>query len=376
MRSLEDVHEGDKDWHPRSNGLVLDLVHPSLYPLVYGRTFVHKHFDSRSESVEHVLDNRYKDAYAELLNPAFWDMAAPALPSEPRDWKANHILKWLIRTDNDVKEDLWVSKAEEALKTAENGRWKVLLPLLLPRNRPHGTCVPEPRPDATSVLSGRFAWLPTDFIVGSTGAKALGYINNIHPSHVKLVQAVESLVGAFVPLFECVLTDIMPGNALPLRHRRDNYDDDEDDASEDPPMRVQRHARRYSLRGREIQVIVKLANIVLVRILFLRNVPNAQDRLLKSQSTAADHGMSRGCAMSRSSHRGSTTTMKSTSSLVYSAHSHSHSPCRNVCESRLAFRTAVCEPEDYSVTEEQDLEAWGIGRFVDFPVYMTALTDL
>lgn len=314
VRSLADVPEGDKDWHPRSNGLVLDLVHPSLYPLVYGRTFVHKHFDSRSESVEHVLDNRYKDVYAELLNPAFWDISAPALPSEPRDWKANHILKWLIRTDENVKEDLWVLKAEEALKTAENGRWKVLLPLLLPRNRPHGTCVPEPRPDATSVLSGRFAWLPTDFLVGSTGAKALGYINNIHPSHVKLVQTVESLVGAFVPLFERVLTDIMPGNALPLRHRLDN-----DDESEDAAVRVQRRAHRYSLRGREIQVIVKLANIILVRsffLLFLRKLPNAKDRLLKSQNMAADHGMSKGCATSQSSHRGSTTTMKSTSSLV------------------------------------------------------------
>jgi hypothetical protein len=27
-----------KDWHPNSNGQVLNLVHPSLYPLVYGRT--------------------------------------------------------------------------------------------------------------------------------------------------------------------------------------------------------------------------------------------------------------------------------------------------------------------------------------------------
>jgi hypothetical protein len=35
---LEDVPDDQKDWHPRSNQQVLDLVHPSLYPLVYGRT--------------------------------------------------------------------------------------------------------------------------------------------------------------------------------------------------------------------------------------------------------------------------------------------------------------------------------------------------
>ncbi|WQF75433.1 hypothetical protein CDEST_00447 [Colletotrichum destructivum] len=33
---LEDVQEHEKDWHPGSDGKVLDLVHPSLWPLVYG----------------------------------------------------------------------------------------------------------------------------------------------------------------------------------------------------------------------------------------------------------------------------------------------------------------------------------------------------
>ncbi|KIO34030.1 hypothetical protein M407DRAFT_227251 [Tulasnella calospora MUT 4182] len=38
VKVLEDVPEDQKDWHPRSDGQVLDLVHPSLYPIVYGRT--------------------------------------------------------------------------------------------------------------------------------------------------------------------------------------------------------------------------------------------------------------------------------------------------------------------------------------------------
>ncbi|KAJ3367873.1 hypothetical protein GGF31_007034 [Allomyces arbusculus] len=37
---LENVPNTQKDWHPRSNNQVLDLVHPSLYPLVYGRSRV------------------------------------------------------------------------------------------------------------------------------------------------------------------------------------------------------------------------------------------------------------------------------------------------------------------------------------------------
>lgn len=37
-KKLEDVPEGLKDWHPGSDNRVLDLVHPSLYPLQYGVT--------------------------------------------------------------------------------------------------------------------------------------------------------------------------------------------------------------------------------------------------------------------------------------------------------------------------------------------------
>jgi hypothetical protein len=39
-RNLENVPEKYKDWHPASDEKVLDLVHPSLFPLIYGRTRV------------------------------------------------------------------------------------------------------------------------------------------------------------------------------------------------------------------------------------------------------------------------------------------------------------------------------------------------
>ena len=38
VRVLEDVPEHAKDWHPGSDEKVLDLVHPSLFPLIYGRS--------------------------------------------------------------------------------------------------------------------------------------------------------------------------------------------------------------------------------------------------------------------------------------------------------------------------------------------------
>ena len=35
---LEDIPENEKDWDTASDGQVLDLVHPSLYPLAFGQT--------------------------------------------------------------------------------------------------------------------------------------------------------------------------------------------------------------------------------------------------------------------------------------------------------------------------------------------------
>ena len=37
---LENVPDKEKDWHPGSNNQVLDVVHPSIYPLVYGQSHI------------------------------------------------------------------------------------------------------------------------------------------------------------------------------------------------------------------------------------------------------------------------------------------------------------------------------------------------
>jgi hypothetical protein len=38
VKPLEDVPVFHKDYHPGSDGQVVDLVHPSLFPLIYGRS--------------------------------------------------------------------------------------------------------------------------------------------------------------------------------------------------------------------------------------------------------------------------------------------------------------------------------------------------
>lgn len=117
---LENVPEDVKDWHPRSDSQVLDLVHPSLFCAVYGHT-------------------------------QYWNTANGSKTLEPLGLTHSNLPEWSY--------------------------------------------------------SKRLAWIPTDFQIGRDGApaKALAYINNVHPQrHANLVPVIEALVGRFSLLWDRV----------------------------------------------------------------------------------------------------------------------------------------------------------------------------
>ncbi|KAJ7213212.1 hypothetical protein B0H12DRAFT_1194877 [Mycena haematopus] len=128
---LENAPDDLKDWHPRSNGQVLDLVHPSLYCIVYGRT-------------------RYSDFTKPTPPPLF----------EPPNV------------------DHWVMDQVRQLTS----------------------------------ISESFCWLPSDFSIDATdGSVKLvsSYINNLHPTkHKAMYPIIESVLSSFIPLFERVLSQI------------------------------------------------------------------------------------------------------------------------------------------------------------------------
>ncbi|WP_405725254.1 DUF4246 domain-containing protein [Streptomyces sp. NBC_00028] len=205
VRALEDVPDAEQDWHPGSDGLVLDLVHPSLFCLV-------REASGELERAWHNPTNQY-------------------------------------------------SKYE---------------------------------------FSEKFQWLPTDVDVSEDGAVAFrSYVNNVHPeTHRELAAVLPDLFARFRPLLENVLTDLR--HPRPLRIEADpygwydaepeypeksSYSDDvayaeavqtwreaQDDWWENrrpvipdapaftPPESPDESAR-IDLRGRSLQVIVKVAAI-------------------------------------------------------------------------------------------------------------------
>ena len=231
---LEDIPERLKDWHPGSNGKVLDLVHPSLFPLLYGRSRI------LSSGVVELQDC------------------------------VNYIGKGEITTtpdDSQVK--LYGSESTY-----------------------DGWGDTDPK-----FWSKAFQWLPCDVKFAGNDVKITSYINNLHPTlHTELYSVIESFIAKSIPLWDSTLTSTYGGRTARILHYHTDYeyfqgtwppaelgDDLEDSnacdyweettrvlqkpeprnfASYQPPVDA-----KVSLRGQfgehGLQVIVKLTNIEL-----------------------------------------------------------------------------------------------------------------
>ena len=139
---LEDIPDSEKDWHPGSDGKVLDLVHPSLWPLLYGRSRV---LPDRTIDLKNCLDSCGEGEVTAV--PSEED----ALQPDPEDytWRSGH--------------------------------------------------------DA-EVWSRRFQWLPcnVEFRDGAN-AQIVSYINNLHPTqHSSLYTVIEEMISKAVPLWHII----------------------------------------------------------------------------------------------------------------------------------------------------------------------------
>ncbi|KAI9060687.1 hypothetical protein FKP32DRAFT_1577366 [Trametes sanguinea] len=179
-------------------------------------------------------------------------------------------------------------------------------------------------------FTSRYQWLPTDFEVSAAGeVKPLGYINNLHPvQHRSAYTTISAILQRFIPLLERTLFQPLPTNVIktprPYRHW---YREEEERVNErmpripdpepfEPPQQAPRTV--FSLKGRTVQVIVKLANIVLTP-----EKPAYNGGAWHVEGTANERIVATG--------------------LYYYA-------SENITESRLAFRATVGHQNPYHAT--------------------------
>ncbi|KAJ2871501.1 hypothetical protein GGH93_004778 [Coemansia aciculifera] len=230
---LENVPDRQKDWYPKDRSRVLNLIDPSLFPLIYSRS---KLFRQTSTSPQAAL--KLEDV--------------GEFPGSPEGW-------------------------HNAINFVEDGESEYYIPLPAGDNQ-YGY-----------YSSDKFSWLPSEFRIGDNGAVTIeSYINNLHPvKHAALYPIIASVFSKFLPLLEQVLTDLVHPRQLRVKSDPDKYyrsdeplpDSDDDDYYEEvrrwkrratfvhpqpkPFVIPARPVNPYKLCGRWLQAIVKMTNVEL-----------------------------------------------------------------------------------------------------------------
>ncbi|WBB63182.1 DUF4246 domain-containing protein [Streptomyces sp. WMMC500] len=272
VRILEEVPEAERDWHPGSGGQVLDLVHPSLF--------------------------------------------------------------CLVKETSGAPERAWQHIGSRA---------------------------------SAYEFSQKFQWLPTDVDVSDDGEVTFrSYVNNLHPeTHRELLAVLPEVFARMRPMLENVLTDLRHPRPLrieadpfgwyeptPEYPEKDSYTDDDayqeavrawdrayddhwvnrtpiiPDAPAFAPPEPPDDSARVDLRGRRLQVIVKLATIHLT-----------PDRPEYAGGSWHVEGM---------------LNERIVSTAIY------YWDSENITESRLGFRAAVDDP-DYEQNDNEGIsEVYGL----------------
>ncbi|KAK6334843.1 hypothetical protein TWF718_010288 [Orbilia javanica] len=185
VATLENVPEEQKDWHPGAGRQVLDLVHPSLWPVIYGKTVS-------------TVDGK----------PIRYPQQAD-IPSNVRLESAKAEGGWdeYDYEDEDESDDEDEDEYEDA-EGEESNEYQ---------RRKNSKKVNKKLQEARSLngWSSKYCWLPSVFEVSPDGksTKIKSYINNLStPEQKELFYPIlERIFTKFVPLFNHVLADLARG---------------------------------------------------------------------------------------------------------------------------------------------------------------------
>ncbi|KAF2002419.1 hypothetical protein P154DRAFT_488386 [Amniculicola lignicola CBS 123094] len=168
---LQDDQAGHPDWHPKSGNMVQDLVHPSMYPLVYGHTKV---FQEELVGVTGAIEKWAGKGEVILKDDWQWD--------EQRDRFRYGV------GSGDVPPQYW---------------------------------------------SDTYQWLPANVGFQEDGSvKFTSYINNLHPTrYPDIYRSIEKLIDISIPAWEQCLAmvdnrDNGPGRGCPRIGLIDDPDDE------------------------------------------------------------------------------------------------------------------------------------------------------
>ncbi|TFK31619.1 hypothetical protein BDQ12DRAFT_693870 [Crucibulum laeve] len=196
---LENVPDREKDWHPGSGEKVLNLVHPSLFPLVYGRSRGLKEgVTSLDDCIERCGEGETIPVSRIIYTEATWS------PADEVNEKEECELAEHEEPDDGVFEANWAIGGT---------KW---------RKYPY---------------SRKFQWLPCQVDISGEGdsVKITSYINNLHPRHHKhLYYIIEKIIARAIPLWNLTLNTLKAPQTVMQRicYEEVEYDPDPEAADE------------------------------------------------------------------------------------------------------------------------------------------------
>ncbi|KAL2271985.1 hypothetical protein VTJ83DRAFT_1356 [Remersonia thermophila] len=186
------VEQGDSpDWHPGTDDMVQDLVHPSLYPFVYGKS---NFFQEEVVGVEDAIGK--------------WSGKGAPIEIHPResDPLPDDVRAHMIR--NHVPEEYW---------------------------------------------SRTYQWLPANLAFQDDGTvRFISYINNLHPEkHAGTYRLIEKLIDLAIPAWESVCSARAINKDTGQDQQRLRYPPPVDDEDEDEHFEPFRPEILAEIEGRE-----------------------------------------------------------------------------------------------------------------------------
>lgn len=152
------------DWHPGSNEMVLDLVHPSMYCLALGRTHLVEVSNDHTDSLALAKD------FLSWFNGSEMERNSALFNTDTKTFKSK---------GSNAAHPVWLSDMDKS---------HLDLSYI-----------------SSDAVEHQYQWLPADLHIDLNGkARLLSYINSLKES--RLHAPLEDLVSAFIPMFEQVLT--------------------------------------------------------------------------------------------------------------------------------------------------------------------------
>ncbi|PPR02044.1 hypothetical protein CVT24_011204 [Panaeolus cyanescens] len=180
----DDIPMHLRDWHPHSDEQVLDLVHPSLFPLVYGTTRI---LQQGVTTLDDCIRRCGEGSIASDSSVTQSEGSTVEKDDEESDSDGESYFyeEWYSEEESDSDD---IDKLDKA-------------------------------------YSKKFQWLPCEVDISGDKTRITSYINNLHPREKGIYELVEKIIDASIPLWGVTLSPLRNGQ-VDLDYRRVYYDDD------------------------------------------------------------------------------------------------------------------------------------------------------